>query len=116
MILPEMVGTKLSEIRTLIKDSCPEAEEVISYNMPAFRYHGILVYYAAAKNHIGFYPANAKTIELFKEELEEYDTSKGTIRFPYNKPLPITIIKRIVEFRIAENREKATVISKSQKN
>jgi uncharacterized protein YdhG (YjbR/CyaY superfamily) len=106
MILPDHVRTKLNTLRTLIKKTCPEAEEVISYNMPAFRYHGILVYYAATKKHIGFYPANARLIELFKEELKEYETSKGTIRFPYENPLPLKLIRKIVELRMIENREK----------
>ena len=77
--------------------------EIISYNMPAFRYYGILVYYAAHKNHIGFYPANTEVLEIFKNKLSAYKTSKGTIQFPYEVDLPISLIKNIVIFRSEQN-------------
>jgi len=106
-ILPVTTKEKLQELRSIIRETCPDAVEVISYNMPAYKYHGILVYYAAQKNHIGFYPANSTLIDLFQEDLQEFETSKGTIRFPYNKPLPESLIKEILKFRMSENFEKA---------
>lgn len=78
------------------------AEEVISYKMPAFRFKGMLVYFAAFKNHIGFYPTNSG-IEVFKDELDRYKSSKGAVQFPLDKPLPLDLIRRIVEFRVKEN-------------
>jgi len=96
----------LETLRNTIKEVVPEAEEVISYNMPAFKLNGILVYYAAHREHIGFYPANASLIGIFKNELSGYETSKGTIKFPLDKPLPIGLIKKIVRYRVKENLEK----------
>ncbi len=98
---PKNVQVLLEEMRKAIKLSAPEAEETISYHMPAFRWHGILVYFAAFKNHIGFYPT-ASAMEAFKEELSPYETSKGTIRFPLDKPLPVALVKRIVKYRVKQ--------------
>jgi len=103
---PKKVQVLLKEIRTAIKLSAPEAKEVISYQMPAFRLNGNLVYFAAFKNHIGFYPTSS-AIGAFQKELSRFETSKGTIRFPLDKPLPIALVKRIVEFRVKEQTEKA---------
>lgn len=91
----------LEKLRQTIRKAAPEAEEVISYQMPAFRYHGMLVYFAAWKNHIGFYPAGA--LKAFNKELSAYEVSKGTIRFPIDKPLPLGLISKIVKFRVKEN-------------
>jgi uncharacterized protein YdhG (YjbR/CyaY superfamily) len=93
----------IGKIRIAVRQVVPLAEEVISYNMPAFKFHGILLYYAAHKEHIGFYPGNSKLIIEFKDELEGFETSKGTIKFPINKPLPINLIKKIFEIRADEN-------------
>ena len=79
---------------------------MISYNMPAFKLHGVLVYYAAYKSHIGFYPT-ASPMKAFKEELADYKTSKGAIQFPIEKAIPTNLVKKIVKFRINENLEKA---------
>ncbi|MGC4038275.1 MAG: DUF1801 domain-containing protein [Chitinophagaceae bacterium] len=98
--------TLLKEMRQIIRKAAPDAEEVISYNMPAFRQNGMLVYYAAYKGHIGFYPTGAG-IEAFKKELEKYEGSKGAVRFPLDKPFPAALITKIVKFRIKQNREKA---------
>jgi uncharacterized protein YdhG (YjbR/CyaY superfamily) len=100
-------GTKamLKEMRKTIKEAAPEAEEVISYNMPAFKLHGMLVYYAGYKAHIGFYPVSS-AITAFKKELSGYEQSKGTIRFPLDEPLPLSLISKIVQFRVKENKEK----------
>lgn len=89
---------RLELIRETLKKAIPEAREVISYHMPAFRTTEVLVYYAAAKNHIGFYPTNSGVSE-FKKELEEYQTSKGAIQFPFDKPLPLDLIADIALFR-----------------
>jgi len=102
---PEEVQIILEKIRKTIKDSAPEAEETISYQMPVFKLNGILVYFAAFKNHIGFYPT-ASPIIAFKEDLSPYKHSKGSIQFPIGKPIPFDLVKKIVEFRVKENKEK----------
>jgi len=91
----------LRKIRETIKEAAPEAEEAISYGMPAFKLGGILVYFAAFKNHIGFFPT-ASGIANFAPELNGFQTSKGTIRFPLNKPVPYDLIFRITQFRVSE--------------
>ena len=103
---PVEVRNTLQELRIVIHKAAPEAVEKISYQMPAFSQEGVLVYFAAFKNHIGFYPA-PRGIDAFKEELSVYEGSKGTVRFPIGKPLPYELITRIVKFRVAENLEKA---------
>ena len=101
----ENVQPILEKLRSAIKSVAPGAEEVISYNMPAFRYHGMLVYFAAYKNHIGFYSLPSGHA-AFKKELSEYKQGKGSVQFPINKPLPITLIKKMVKFRMKENIER----------
>ena len=96
---------KLQELREIITRAAPEAEEVISYSMPAYRLHGILVYFAGHKNHIGFYPTSSG-IEAFISELKDYKFSKGAIQFPLDKPLPAKLITEIVRFRVKENMTK----------
>lgn len=93
-------------MRKIIRAAVPEAEEVISYNMPAYKFHGMLVGFAGWKNHCGFYPWNGHTVKQFEKELEGYTTSTGAIQFPYNKPLPESLIKKIIAARIAENLKK----------
>jgi uncharacterized protein YdhG (YjbR/CyaY superfamily) len=95
----------LEQMRQTIKKAAPRAEEVISYNMPAFKYHGMLVYFAAYKNHIGFYATPTGHFE-FKEELSVYKQGKGSVQFPLNNPLPLDLISRIVTFRVKENFKK----------
>ena len=102
-------------MRLIIKQTVPPAEEIISYNMPAFKFHGILLYYASHKEHIGFYPGNSKLIIQLKDELKDFETSKGTIKFQINKPLPIDLIKKIVEQRANENLERLRM-KKQKKN
>jgi uncharacterized protein YdhG (YjbR/CyaY superfamily) len=92
----------LEQMRQTIKKAAPEAEEVISYNMPAFTYYGMLVYFAAYKNHIGFYATPTGHSE-FKEELSIYKQGKGSVQFPLTKPLPLDLITKIVKFRVKEN-------------
>jgi uncharacterized protein YdhG (YjbR/CyaY superfamily) len=105
-LFPEDIQKKLQELRATINASAPEATEKISYQMPTFYLKGNLVYFAAFKSHIGFYPA-PRGIEAFKEELAIYEGSKGTVRFPLDQPLPLDLIGKIVKFRAAENLKKA---------
>jgi uncharacterized protein YdhG (YjbR/CyaY superfamily) len=100
--LPEEIQVKLEQIRQSIKEAAPQATEAISYGMPAFKLNGVLVYFAAFKDHIGFFPTGSG-VSHFQKELEPYHTSKGTIRFPLDKPIPLDLIKKIVKFRVKEN-------------
>ncbi len=95
----------LEQMRQTIKKAAPEAEEVISYNMPAFKYHGMLVYFAAYKNHIGFYATPTGHSE-FEAELSVYKQGKGSVQFPLSQSLPWDLISRIVKFRVKENLKK----------
>lgn len=97
------IQEKLKIIRELVHNSVPEAVETISYQMPAFKYKGkMLVYFAAFKNHIGFY-ATPESNLAFKEELSEYKTSKGTIQLPYNKPVPTELLRKIILYKATAN-------------
>ena len=89
----------------MIHEAAPEAQETISYGMPAFRLNGILVYFAAFKDHIGFFPTSSG-VSAFAGELSSYDTAKGTIRLPLDKPIPVDLIQKIVKFRVQENLNK----------
>jgi uncharacterized protein YdhG (YjbR/CyaY superfamily) len=97
----------LTAIRTLVKKAVPEAEEVISYGMPAFKYHGMLVYYAAFKDHYSLFPMT-KALEAFAPKLTRYKTSKGTIQFSYTEKFPEQLITAIVKFNAQVNVEKIT--------
>lgn len=100
---PPNVQEILQKIRMAIKKAAPEAEETISYKMPTFMLRGkYLVYFAAHKKHIGFYPAPIG-VEEFKEELALYQVGKGTLQFPLDKPVPFDLIRKLVKFRIKEN-------------
>lgn len=103
---PKNIQKNLEKIRTTIQEAAPEASEKISYGMPTFYLNGNLVHFAAFKKHIGFYPAPSG-IENFKDKLEEYKTSKGTIQFPFDKKIPYELISEIVKFRAKENNKKA---------
>lgn len=92
----------LDQLRSTILQAAPKATETISYNMPAFKQNKVLVYYAAGKDHIGFYPT-PEPIAHFAKELAAYKTSKGAIQFPLNKPLPLALIKKIVRFRVEKD-------------
>ena len=102
---PKNVQIILEEFRRAVREAAPNSIETISYQMPAFKQNGILVWFAAFKNHIGFFP-KVSAIETFKGELSGYELSKGTIRFPLNKPIPFDLVKRIVMFRIKEDLDK----------
>lgn len=103
---PEGIRNILTSMRKTIRTAAPDAEEKISYQMPTFWLNGNLVHFAAFKNHIGFYPA-PHGIQAFKKELSRYECSKGAIRFPIDKPLPLELIRKIVQFRVSENVQKA---------
>jgi uncharacterized protein YdhG (YjbR/CyaY superfamily) len=113
-LFPDEVQEKLRELRAVIKAAAPEAGEKISYQMPAYTLHGNLVYFAAFKNHIGFYPA-PRGIEQFKDELSAYKGSKGTVQFPLDQPIPYELISKIVKFRVKENIEKVEAKRKLKK-
>jgi uncharacterized protein YdhG (YjbR/CyaY superfamily) len=105
--VPEPARSTLNTIRAAIRSAVPaEATEAISYGMPAFRYKGPLLGYAAFSNHCGLYPMSPAVIVAFKDELKDFQTSKGTIRFPVDKPLPAALVKKLVKARIAENERK----------
>ena len=110
---PKNVKNILTQLRKTIKQAAPQAEELISYNMPAFKLNGILVYYAAYNKHIGFYPT-ASGIETFKNELSVYKWAKGSIQFPLDQPLPTELITNIVKFRVMRNSEKAATKTKKK--
>jgi uncharacterized protein YdhG (YjbR/CyaY superfamily) len=97
----------LNELRQTIKETAPEARETISYQMPTFTLNGNLVHFAAFKNHIGFYPTPTG-VEAFKEDLSRYKGAKGSVQFPIDQPLPLSLIRRIVEYRVQENLMKKT--------
>ena len=105
-VFPKETQQLLELLRMTIRKAAPKAEEVISYNMPAFKYNGMLVWFAGYKNHIGFYPSSTPIV-VFKDQLKKYKTSKGAIQFPLDKPLPLALITKIVKFRIKQNLEKA---------
>ena len=102
---PPLVSILLEKVRKTIITSAPGAAEVISYNMPAYKFHGILVYFAAWKNHIGFYPFSS-AIKAFKKELSVYEGAKGSVQFPFDKAIPLGLISKIVKFRVMENEAK----------
>jgi len=102
---PPSVRNSLEQLRQTIKAAAPGSEEVISYMMPAYKQNGALVYFGGYKTHIGFYPTSG-AIEAFKKELSAYERSKGTIRFPIDKPLPLGLVSKIVKFRVKENEAK----------
>ena len=95
--------TALEKLRRTIRAAAPKAEECISYQLPAFRLNGMLVAFGATANHCAFYPMSASTVAAHKEALKDYDTSKGTIRFHPDNPLPAALVRKLVKARIAEN-------------
>jgi uncharacterized protein YdhG (YjbR/CyaY superfamily) len=108
---PSETQLLLEELRATIKKTAPEAEEIISYGMPAFKLNKrILVYFAGYKNHIGFYPG-ATGIEAFKNEISAYKWAKGTVQFPLDRPLPLELITKMINFKVIENTQR----SKSKK-
>ena len=102
---PPIVQKQLKEIRAIIKAAAPEAQELISYCMPAYKLNGVLVYFAGYKGHIGFYPTPSG-IKQFLPKIQAYKHSKGAVQFPIDQPLPKKLIKEMVVFRIKENNRK----------
>ena len=98
---PAATQKQLKNMRAIIKEAAPEAAEIISYGMPAYKLNGMLVYFAGYKSHIGFYPT-ASGIKHFLPKIQAYKHSKGAVQFPLNQPLPKTLIVEIVAFRIME--------------
>lgn len=105
---PEEVQAILQLIRRTIHETAPEATEAISYGMPTFKLHGNLVHFGAFKSHIGFYPVPSG-MEAFKDELAAYKQGKGSVQFPLDKPMPLDLIRRIVEFRVQESKAAAAM-------
>jgi uncharacterized protein YdhG (YjbR/CyaY superfamily) len=102
--VPEPARSTLEKVRAAIRAAAPaEATEAISYGMPAFRYRGALVAYAAFKDHCSFFPMNASLIDSLGEELKDFRTSKGTLHFALDKPLPAALVKKFVKARVAQN-------------
>jgi uncharacterized protein YdhG (YjbR/CyaY superfamily) len=105
---PKETQVILQKIRAVIQKAAPKATECINYGIPTFTLEGNLVHFAGYKNHIGFYPAPSGII-AFKKELSLYEGAKGSVQFPLNKPMPLQLIKQIVQFRVKENLEKAAI-------
>jgi uncharacterized protein YdhG (YjbR/CyaY superfamily) len=103
---PEKVMEVLENLRQIIRETAPEAEEVISYGIPAYKYHGMLVYFAAYKKHCSLFAGNGALTEQMEEQLKAYKTSKGTIQFTVEKPLPDELVRKIVKIRMKQNEEK----------
>ncbi len=104
--VPELARNMLNKMRTTIRSAVPpEAAETISYRIPAFKHKGMLVWFAAFSNHCSLFPGSS-VIEEFKTELKGFSTSKGTVHFPTDKPLPTALVKRLVKARVAQNERK----------
>jgi uncharacterized protein YdhG (YjbR/CyaY superfamily) len=101
--LPENVRIALENLQKTIKSAAPKAEELISYQMPAYKYHGMLVYFSAFKNHCSFFPGSSLPLPELEDELKSYRTSKGTLQFTSDKPLPASLVKKIVKARMKQN-------------
>lgn len=104
----------MKNLRKFINECVPDATEKISWGMPTFVYYGNLVHFAVNKGYIGFYPADTG-VSAFKDELTEYKTTKGSIHFPFNKPIDYNLIKRIIEYRVVENKKYAEEKLKTKK-
>lgn len=110
--IPAQTIERIDELQAAIKAAVPKAEEVISYNMPAYKLNGkVLVYFAAYAKHVGFYPT-ASPMEVFAEELSKYKTSKGAIQFPLDKKIPAALVKKIVKYRIQQEAARAAAKKK----
>ncbi len=112
--LPKELRNDFEDLRAIILKHAPYAEEGMSYGMPSLKYHGMLIYYACHTHHFAIYPM-ANAIVVFKEQLESFETSKGTIKFPHGKLLPKKLIADIVKFRVKENKEKFELKKKKKK-
>jgi uncharacterized protein YdhG (YjbR/CyaY superfamily) len=100
---PHDIQTRLEQLRQTIRKAAPHAAETISYGMPAFKQHSVLVYFAAYAKHIGFYPTGSG-IAAFQDEIAVYKNSKGAVQFPHDTPLPLALIRKMVQFRVKDDR------------
>ena len=112
---PKEVQNILQKIRGIVKDAAPDAEEAIKYQIPTFVLNGNLVHFAAFAKHIGFYPTPSG-IEHFKDALSTYSSAKGSVQFPLGSPIPYSLIKKIVKFRVKENRDKIATKPKKKRS
>ncbi|MEX2235406.1 MAG: DUF1801 domain-containing protein [Cyclobacteriaceae bacterium] len=112
---PKDIQKILKQIRATVKKAAPEAEEMISYNMPLYKWNGMLVSFAGWKKHIGLYPTPATTGEL-KKKLAPYEGSKSTLKFPIDKTIPLDLITKVVKLRMKENLERAKMKALMKKN
>ena len=104
---PKKMQPALRDLRRVIKSAAPKAEETISWRMPCYKYHGMLVFFAAFKGHMSFFPASKTTVKLFKDKLKPYEISGTTIHFTPENPLPASLVKEMVRSRMRENEDKA---------
>lgn len=102
---PVATQNHLKSIRKVVTELAPDAKETISYGIPTLKLNGNLIHFAGYEHHIGFYPGS-EAIEMFKKDLSKYNTSKGTVQFPLDKPMPLSLIKKITKFRIEKNKNK----------
>ena len=102
---PADIKKRMQQLRKTIRAAAPKADEVISYQMPGYKYFGMLVYFAAYKNHIGFYPGAGGVLEFYKK-LSSFKSAKGSVQFPHDRPIPYDVISKIVKFRVKQNEEK----------
>ena len=107
---PPAVQESLRRIRAIVREAAPDAKETLKYRMPTFVLHENLVHFAAFQNHIGFYPTPS-AIEAFRRELASYESAKGSVQFPLNRPVPLDLIKRMVRFRVEAFRRKTAAKS-----
>jgi uncharacterized protein YdhG (YjbR/CyaY superfamily) len=117
---PEAARPMLEQLRSIISSAVPEAEEHISYQMPMYKHHGLLVGFAAARNHVGFYGASGTLLDPFRDELKAYKTGKGTVQFPIGSRIPVALVKKLVKAKAKENersaeRKRATVTRPSRR-
>ncbi len=110
---PAETQALLTAMRATIRAAAPDAQERIAYQMPTFALKGNLVHFAAQKGYIGFYPTSSG-IAAFKDELARYKSTPGAVRFPFDQPLPLDLIRRITEYRVAENLARAAAKAKSK--
>ena len=111
---PENVQPHLEKVRAAIRKAAPDAEEAIKYSMPTFVLNGNLIHFAGWTSHVGLYPGS-KPIEMFKDELAKYEISKGTVRFPLDKPIPLGLIGKITKYCVKRNAERAAAKKHTRK-
>ena len=112
--LPEAQRAALEKVRKAIREAAPQAEEVISFRMPGYRYKGMLVYFAAFEDHLSLFGAGKTLVKEFSEELEAFDVSGSTIHFTPEHPLPAALVKKMVKARVRENEERARLKKRSR--